>query len=67
MKVPITVHGAEKLKEEFNKDLRAEYGSYLDECVQNKLAYFDNERFILTEEGFFLSDAIIHSNKKHLE
>ena len=47
------------LFEKYDRDLRKEFGSFLDRCVKDKLAYFNNDNFILTEAGFFLSDAII--------
>jgi oxygen-independent coproporphyrinogen-3 oxidase len=48
-----------KIETEYNRDLRAEFTEYLDECIRNQLAYYENNRFILTEKGFFVSDAII--------
>ena len=49
----------DKVKKEFNIDLRKDYQEYFEYCLMNRLAKLDGDSFILTEKGFFLSDAII--------
>jgi len=48
-----------KLKDEFNFDLLKTNGIFMRQCVDNKLAIMDKERFILTDDALILADSII--------
>ena len=49
----------EFIKSRFDIEIDYSKGSFIAQCIKENLAYLDNDKLILTEAGFFVSDAII--------
>ena len=47
------------IRQKYKIDLAVQKQEYFRQCIDKKLAYFERDNFVLTEKGFFVSDAII--------
>jgi len=48
-----------RLKDEFMIDLKGAKNAFIQQCIKNKMAVLNDERFILTDKALILADSII--------